>query len=1048
MAPMHSRWPLPDLIRGLPIIPFLLAISGNVRADPAARPVGDGDTEVGVLDAGLSFYCPFDGATDALIAKGISRVTAAAPSFVPGKAGQALISAGGPIETYHPGNLDASAGTVAFWTRPDWLERRDAPENRQFFRCKWINLNYSGSRHVLFFMTGNVQPPEGFRWDYSVSSTDIRHWTPGEWHHIAFSWNAATGHKALYIDGARVAEGTTSQLSDANGGNATVRLGISAGGAYDEWMIWTRELSPEAVALLANRPEAVAAHFRAVAAQNPTLSPAALCPLKFDIPVIQPPAAAIVEPGTAFTAEFGITNRAAVPFDAEVGFSLIDFRDRVRASVVRRVVLGSQQTDTLSLAFECPDETGVFKVAAHVPGTGSGWICDVSAFAAWPKPKGPPDPDSFFGNHVNSWFGGAYIRQAARLGLGWVRDHDMLQATWWGQVQPEPGPFKWLLEDQVQTYVRHRMPILGALTGTPWWAVAGGPKPRKRPGRGYSNPPDTELWRTYCRETLLHYKDRIRYWEVYNEPAVSIFWNGTPQQHAELVRIACEVAREVDPGLKVMASGYTYPNWRWHEENAKAGAWKDLDILSIHITAFDIPEKAAQHLALNLEHFRDLLETYGPGRDTPIWSTEGGMGDTTWFRGLEDQGLPPPHLRTPINARRGAIRVVQGSAIMLAQGIRRHFIYLHNLPRRGPKAYLNTCMIDINNAPRPKLMARVAMAAQLDGTQHAGDVHRLEDGRFWAHVFQKKDGNGSVLLWWVGDEGVADVLVDWPSPPVCGVDIMGNRRTVGPTARITGEPAYVHIDAPAEAVLAALRNARIQVRTAPVPLPADMTAQQRDQAPDVPALPDFVAPSENPAAVFTVDLRPYCNMGFADPVAGDGKGGWSDEGPMNDMRQFATGRQTFYGVPFDVIDPAGNSGRSVITLYGQAATPSLPPDVTVPLEETRRVRCLYFLHAAAWGTPGEIGEYRILYSDGASDTVRNAIPETNGNWWNGWHPDERARPVPVRVTNAGTGKAAWRYVRVLEWQNPNPGKAVSGIEAVSAGHRQTPILIAITGVGF
>ena len=45
-----------------------------------------------------------------------------------------------------------------------------------------------------------------------------------------------------------------------------------------------------------------------------------------------------------------------------------------------------------------------------------------------------------------------------------------------------------------------------------------------------------------------------------------------------------------------------------------------------------------------------------------------------------------------------------------------------------------------------------------------------------------------------------------------------------------------------------------------------------EDKPLVPKLPDFVAPSENPAGVFSVDLRRFCNMGLADDASGNGKG--------------------------------------------------------------------------------------------------------------------------------------------------------------------------------
>ena len=46
--------------------------------------------------------------------------------------------------------------------------------------------------------------------------------------------------------------------------------------------------------------------------------------------------------------------------------------------------------------------------------------------------------------------------------------------------------------------------------------------------------------------------------------------------------------------------------------------------------------------------------------------------------------------------------------------------------------------------------------------------------------------------------------------------------------------------------------------------------------------------SSVPAGFSTIDIRPFCNMGWTDERAGDGKGGWSDQGD-NDMQNAPLG---------------------------------------------------------------------------------------------------------------------------------------------------------------
>ena len=126
--------------------------------------------------------------------------------------------------------------------------------------------------------------------------------------------------------------------------------------------------------------------------------------------------------------------------------------------------------------------------------------------------------------------------------------------------------------------------------------------------------------------------------------------------------------------------------------------------------------------------------------------------------------------------------------------------------------------------------------------------------------------------------------------------------------------------------------------------------------------------------VQVVDLAPAANMGFADEVAGDGKGGWTDQGPANDLRMLKPGKLTVGGVDFTVADPAGNGGRSAVVLGRK-----FPHEATVKLSGSGR--WLFLLHALAWPGGKKAGALAVTFADGS----RQEIPVENGrdvgNWW-------------------------------------------------------------------
>ncbi len=191
-----------------------------------------------------------------------------------------------------------------------------------------------------------------------------------------------------------------------------------------------------------------------------------------------------------------------------------------------------------------------------------------------------------------------------------------------------------------------------------------------------------------------------------------------------------------------------------------------------------------------------------------------------------------------------------------------------------------------------------------------------------------------------------------------------------------------------------------------------------------------------PENCFALDLSKAANMGFRDETAGDRKGGWTDQGAM-DFREFPTGRRNFAGVPFEVIDPGRNDGKSCIVLAGAIKY--------FPLESTDipvggKVKKLYFLHAAAWGgQAGKQFEYRVAYEDGSTADIPIEGGKECADWVgntpvaNGSIVAETAKPNGVRIGAYVTG-----------WKNPHPEKPVRSVRAVSAGADAVPIVIGIT----
>ena len=188
----------------------------------------------------------------------------------------------------------------------------------------------------------------------------------------------------------------------------------------------------------------------------------------------------------------------------------------------------------------------------------------------------------------------------------------------------------------------------------------------------------------------------------------------------------------------------------------------------------------------------------------------------------------------------------------------------------------------------------------------------------------------------------------------------------------------------------------------------------------------------------TISIASAANMGFADKQADDGKGGWTDQGPANDlscMTEFGT--REFSGIPFEILDPAKNSGRSSIIL---SRFRKFPPAGMLTFAKAESARYLYLLHAAAWVPKnGEtIGSAELAFSDGSKTTVPVIAGRDCGNWWSpvisfengviGWTGDNRSSKVGLFVSAFRIPEKPLKAIRFI------PGESVWMIAGVSLGN--------------
>ena len=134
------------------------------------------------------------------------------------------------------------------------------------------------------------------------------------------------------------------------------------------------------------------------------------------------------------------------------------------------------------------------------------------------------------------------------------------------------------------------------------------------------------------------------------------------------------------------------------------------------------------------------------------------------------------------------------------------------------------------------------------------------------------------------------------------------------------------------------------------------------------------------AAVRPIDIGDAANRTFADPAANDGKGGWTDQGPGNDMSVFREKQVKYKNLAFDIAGEEKSGKPGVIVVAGPERNMA-PQEISLTLPAGIRARGLALLHASGWISTNRIGEIVVRYADTGTQTIPVNGGAEVGNWW-------------------------------------------------------------------
>ena len=387
----------------------------------------------------------------------------------------------------------------------------------------------------------------------------------------------------------------------------------------------------------------------------------------------------------------------------------------------------------------------------------------------------------------------------------------------WHRIEPVQGRFDFGDYDRMVDEARdYGIRFIGLLVyGNPW---AYG-----EPGRTSSIDPGD--FGAYVGRTVAHFKDRIKLWEIWNEPNLHRFWEPEPDPAAfgALVKAAYRAAKAADPDCQVALGGLSslmnfLPDNFWGFLRETYRHHPDLgdyfDVLAIHPYTFlqsAMPEEPVVQgsLVQSIRQARSIMADHQDG-DKPIWITE--MG---WPACPEGAAGCPPAFPVPNVTHAQQARFLARAFILSLSEQVALFCWYDFMDGRGLGGGLSSenyfGLVQYDGAPdalpgpvlKPAYQAYQTLSRLLGDTYWLGDMkaslNLREDEE--GHLFSDRSAGKMILaLWKTGEdrERTLRLSIQEPGYTFDQVSLLGRSTPLSPRNNILilslgNDPVYLRI---------------------------------------------------------------------------------------------------------------------------------------------------------------------------------------------------------------------------------------------------------------
>ena len=251
----------------------------------------------------------------------------------------------------------------------------------------------------------------------------------------------------------------------------------------------------------------------------------------------------------------------------------------------------------------------------------------------------PYGVNTFFSKEVEDWKKERTMQLIQQAGISWIK-----QQFEWDQIEFKKGYFyddkfkksAWQKYDQiVDLAAKYNIKVVARLDRAPEWS-------RPANSNAGAPPKNYQDFADFVGEFVKHYKGKISYLQIWNEPNLHDEWlEGTPvdpKKYTDMLKLAYQSAKKADPNIKVMSAPLAmniedFPERRnlseliFLDEMYKAGAKDYIDILPANGYGLEFaPDAKPDPKVLNfrrVELLHDIMVKYGD-TNKAVWFNEYG----------------------------------------------------------------------------------------------------------------------------------------------------------------------------------------------------------------------------------------------------------------------------------------------------------------------------------------------------------------------------------------------------------------------------------------